>query len=455
MPLAYVLKRRTFKFIKFSDKQKQVLTWWVKPQYNEQGLKIKNGSPHCDKDAIITDGAVRSGKTIIMSLSFILWATSEFNGSNFGMAGKTIGSFKRNVWFWLKLILIGRGFKVKKLPDLDNSNAYAISKGNKENYFYIFGGKDERSQDLVQGFTAAGFLFDEVTLMPESFANQCVARCSESGAKLWFNCNPQGPFHWFKLTWIDNIVEKNALRLQFTLDDNPSLSEDVKTRYRRSFAGVFFKRFILGLWVIAEGVIYPELPDTIWQIDVPPRVSIEAPEGISRYFVACDYGITNPHVYLLCGISSIKGEPHIYILDEYYNENSMLNTKTDDLFLKDYLKFIGNKIIQNVVIDPSAASLINLFRQNGIGVRAADNSVMSGIQNVSSWIRCKRLHVVRDRCPNLLKEFNSYVWDDKAQQLGKDEPLKQSDHALDALRYLINTIYPIKGTTGPVNVRGV
>src|SRR5690554_1072996 len=141
------LKQRKFKFVTFSLKQKKVLTWWL-PE-----------SPHHDKDAIIADGAVRSGKTVIMSLSFVLWATQMFNGSNFGMAGKTIGSFKRNVWFWLKLILWGRGFQIRKLTEIGD-NVFAISKGGVENYFYIFGGKDEKSQDLVQGFTAAGFFFD-------------------------------------------------------------------------------------------------------------------------------------------------------------------------------------------------------------------------------------------------------------------------------------------------------
>ena len=196
--------KSVFKFITFSKKQKQVLTWWTET------------SPHKDKDVIICDGSVRAGKTLIMSLSFVLWAMSTFNGMSFGMAGKTISSFKRNVWLTLVQMLKGRGYKIYKVPDMHD--AFIISKGKTENYFYIFGGKDERSQDLVQGFTAAGFFFDEVALMPESFVNQAVARCSVEGAKMWFNCNPDGPFHWFKVEWIDKLEGNDVWHILFLLE---------------------------------------------------------------------------------------------------------------------------------------------------------------------------------------------------------------------------------------------
>ena len=193
--------KSTFKFVTFSKKQKQVLTWWTEK------------SPHKDKDVIICDGSVRAGKTLIMSLSFILWAMENFKGMSFGMAGKTIASFKRNVWLTLVQMLRGRGYKVTKVPDMHD--AFIIQKGNVENYIYIFGGKDERSQDLVQGFTAAGFFFDEVALMPESFVSQAVARCSVEGAKMWFNCNPEYPGHWFFREWILEREKKNAIYLHF------------------------------------------------------------------------------------------------------------------------------------------------------------------------------------------------------------------------------------------------
>ena len=257
-------KGQTFHFSPFSRKQKQVLTWWCKD------------SPVHDKDGIIADGAIRSGKTVSMSLSFAMWAMSTFNGQNFAMCGKTIGSFRRNVLFWLKLMLKSRGYSV---IDRRADNLIIIRKGDTENYFYIFGGKDERSQDLIQGITLAGVFFDEVALMPESFVNQATGRCSVEGSKFWFNCNPDGPYHWFKVNWIDKStgylgkerVEqirkkaaeegkdpglKEILYLHFTMDDNLSLSEEIKARYRSMYIGVFFKRYILGLWAAAEGVIY-------------------------------------------------------------------------------------------------------------------------------------------------------------------------------------------------------
>lgn len=256
--------RQAFKFQPFSKKQRMVLNWWCPD------------SPVKDHDGIIADGAIRSGKTIAMSLSFVLWAMSTFDGQNFGMCGKTIGSFRRNVLFWLKLMLWSRGFNV---TDRRADNLVEVSKNGVVNYFYIFGGKDESSQDLIQGITLAGVFFDEVALMPESFVNQATARCSVTGSKFWFNCNPSDPEHWFKVNWIDKSIGflgkekaeeirkeaeargedpglKRLLYLHFTMDDNLSLSEEIKARYRSQYQGVFFDRYIRGLWAIAEGIIF-------------------------------------------------------------------------------------------------------------------------------------------------------------------------------------------------------
>ena len=205
--------QQSFHFSPFSRKQKKVLTWWCQ------------NSPVNEKDGIIADGAIRSGKTVSMSLSFVMWAMSTFDGQNFAMCGKTIGSFRRNVLFWLKLMLHSRGYSI---TDHRADNLLVVRKNGKENYFYIFGGKDERSQDLIQGITLAGVFFDEVALMPESFVNQATGRCSVKGSKFWFNCNPDGPYHWFKVNWIDKCKEKNILYLHFTMDDNLSLAEDIK-----------------------------------------------------------------------------------------------------------------------------------------------------------------------------------------------------------------------------------
>lgn len=227
----HVIKKATLKFTKFSIKQKKVLTWWM------------DNSPVHDMDGIIADGAIRSGKTISMSLSYVIFVMTKFNGQNAGMCGKTIGSFRRNVLFWLKLMLKARNYTVQ---DKRADNLLIVTKGNVTNYFYIFGGKDERSQDLIQGITLASCFFDEVALMPESFVNQATGRCSVEGSKWFFNCNPGPPFHWFKKNWIDEAEKKNLLYLHFTMDDNLSLSEKIKARYKAMYTGVFYNRYILG-----------------------------------------------------------------------------------------------------------------------------------------------------------------------------------------------------------------
>lgn len=415
-------KSKQFQFVKFSKKQKKVLTWWME------------GSPYKNNDAIVCDGSVRSGKTLTMSLSFILWAFEMYSGQKFGMAGKTIGSFRRNVLFLLKIILKLRGFKV---IDKRADNMVIIRKNGKENYFYVFGGKDEKSQDLVQGFTSAGFFFDEVALMPESFVNQAVARCSEEGAKLWFNCNPDGPFHWFKLDWVDNLEEKNAFRIHFLLDDNPSLSETVKSRYKRMFSGIFYDRFILGLWVLAEGVIYSMFKNKMIYKKLPRKVKI------IKKWIGVDYGHSNATVFLLIGLGS---DNRLWILDEYYHIGKESHTqKSPSKYSKDYFKWKIKNGVEGMpvktsytFIDPSAKGFMLQLHEDGERqVRQGNNEVLKGIELISSIIDNDCLRVLA-HCKNTINEFGAYCWDEKAQERGEDKPIKQYDHAMDALRYVVN-----------------
>ena len=237
-----LLKRKAlFKFNKFSLKQRMVLEWWVP------------GSPYADKDGIICDGSIRSGKTTVMSLSFVIWAMETFDGENLALCGKTIQSLRRNVIKQLKRMLKSRGYKV---TEYRSENYMTVCKGDVANDFYFFGGKDESSQELIQGITLAGIFLDEVALMPESFVNQATGRCSVEGSKYWFNCNPEGPDHYFKLEWIDKLTEKNLIRIHFTMKDNPSLAQHIIERYERMYKGVFYDRFIKGLWVLASGIIF-------------------------------------------------------------------------------------------------------------------------------------------------------------------------------------------------------
>lgn len=408
--------KQYFHFQPFSRKQRMVLNWWC------------DTSPVKDMDGIIADGAIRSGKTVSMSLSFVFWAMTSYNGQNFAMCGKTIGSFRRNVLFWLKLMLKSRGYTV---VDHRADNLVIISKGDITNNFYIFGGKDESSQDLIQGITLAGVFFDEVALMPESFVNQATGRCSVEGSKYWFNCNPDGPYHWFKVNWIDKASEKKLLYLHFTMDDNLSLSEKIKERYRSMYSGVFFKRYILGLWCMAEGVIYDMFDAT--------RHVVKNPENLvkANYYVSCDYGTQNATVFLLwCKDTEGKW---ICIREYYYSGREEASQKTDTEYADDLKEWLGGIKPVKIIVDPAAASFIAELKKRGYSVKKAKNDVLDGIRYVASLLNQDQI-AVEEGCINTRKEFASYVWDEKASERGEDKPVKQFDHCMDALRYFGYTI---------------
>lgn len=408
--------KQYFHFQPFSRKQRMVLNWWC------------DTSPVKDMDGIIADGAIRSGKTVSMSLSFVFWAMTSYNGQNFAMCGKTIGSFRRNVLFWLKLMLKSRGYTV---VDHRADNLVIISKGDITNNFYIFGGKDESSQDLIQGITLAGVFFDEVALMPESFVNQATGRCSVEGSKYWFNCNPDGPYHWFKVNWIDKASEKKLLYLHFTMDDNLSLSEKIKERYRSMYSGVFFKRYILGLWCMAEGMIY-DMFDAARHVVKNPENLVKA-----NYYVSCDYGTQNATVFLLwCKDTEGKW---ICIREYYYSGREEASQKTDTEYADDLKEWLGGIKPVKIIVDPAAASFIAELKKRGYSVKKAKNDVLDGIRYVASLLNQDQI-AIEEGCINTRKEFASYVWDEKASERGEDKPVKQFDHCMDALRYFCYTI---------------
>lgn len=413
-----IIQKAPFHFEPFSKKQRMILNWWTE------------GSPVKDKNGIIADGAIRSGKTICMSLSFVLWAMSTFDGQNFGMAGKTIGSFRRNVLSPLSKMMASRGIKFEYRR---GDNLMIISFRGHTNTFYIFGGKDEASQDLVQGVTLAGFMFDEVALMPQSFVNQATARCSVDGSKFWFNCNPEGPMHWFKKEWIDRKDEQDLLYLHFTMDDNLSLSEKIKARYRGQYTGVFYSRYIRGLWVIAEGIIYdmfdPEkhvvkyddIKDTLTDIN----------------YISCDYGTQNATVFLMW--TKTTENTWICTKEYYYSGRNEQKQKTDAEYVKDLKTFIGETPVRAVIIDPSAASFIAAVREANITVLKAKNAVLDGIREVSVLLNNGRIKYVQE-CKHTIEEYGQYAWDPKAADRGEDAPIKANDHAMDASRYFVHTI---------------
>lgn len=404
-------KKQGFIFKPFSVKQKKVLTWWCP------------ASPVKDMDGIIADGAIRSGKTLSMSLSYALWAMSSFNQQNFGMAGKTIGSFRRNVLFWLKLMLRSRKYTV---IDHRSDNLLIVSKGNVTNYFYIFGGKDERSQDLIQGITLAGMFFDEVALMPESFVNQATGRCSVDGSKFWFNCNPDNPRHWFKVNWIDKCEEKHTLYLHFTMDDNLSLSEKIKARYRGMYVGVFFKRYIEGLWCVAEGLVYS-------MFDEDKHVTKEHMKGAQVYVVSVDYGTVNP---FSCGLWAFDGRKSIREQEIYYDSRAEGKRMDDEAYYKMMDEMIGDRRVEFIIVDPSAASFIEVIKKYAkYVVKGADNDVLDGIRVVTTMLN-KGMIQIHESCENSINEFGLYCWDEDS---GDDVVIKENDHAMDDIRYYCYT----------------
>lgn len=405
------VKKQGFQFKPFSNKQKKVLTWWC------------TASPVKDMDGIIADGAIRSGKTLSMSLSYVLWAMSSFNQQNFGMAGKTIGSFRRNVLFWLKLMLASRGYTVS---DRRSDNLLVVRKGNTVNYFYIFGGKDERSQDLIQGITLAGMFFDEVALMPESFVNQATGRCSVDGSKYWFNCNPDNPRHWFKVNWIDKAEEKRLVYLHFTMDDNLSLSERIKERYRSMYVGVFFKRYILGLWCVAEGLVYS-------MFDEEKHVAHEHMTGAKEYIVSVDYGTVNP---FSAGMWAFDGKMSQREQEIYYNSRETGVRLDDEAYYKMMDEMIGNRRVEFIIIDPSAASFIETINKYGkYIVKRADNDVLDGIRVVTTFLN-KGMIKIHESCEGCISEFGLYCWDDESVE---DAVVKENDHTMDDTRYYCYT----------------
>lgn len=425
-------RRPIFKFQKFSRKQRQIFTWWLP------------NSPVREAGGIIADGAIRSGKTVSMSLSYTMWSMANYDGQNFIMAGKTISSFKRNVLQNLKLMLTSRGYHWIYHISGDFPNMLEVSRYGRTNYFYIFGGKDEGSQDLVQGITAAGAFFDEVALMPESFVNQATARCSVEGATWWFNCNPAGPMHWFKLEWIDKRIKKRLLYLHFTMDDNLSLSEKVKEKYRAMYAGVFYLRYIKGLWAVAEGLIYTMLTDDNLYTDQERPVALK---NTAMKAITVDYGTTNPCVFL-----EVWDDGQTIWIDQEYRWDSRSEEarrsanpqRTDAQYADDMTEFMGMEPQDQcmVVVDPSAASFITELRSRGLYVKPANNEVADGIRVVGSLLAKRNIRINKDNCKGLISEMQSYVWDDKAAERGEEKPVKQKDHGPDALRYYCYTVLP-------------
>lgn len=395
----------------FSPKQLKVMTWW----YPKSSLSAYDG--------IICDGAVRSGKSFCMSLSFVFWAFCFFNNASFGICGKAITSVRRNMIQPLSDNLKSLGFTVEyKL----STNLMTVRLGKRCNRFYVFGGRDESSASLIQGITLSGVLLDEVALMPRSFVEQAIARCSVSGSRLWFNCNPDNPNHWFYTEWIKKAEDKNILYLHFKMEDNPSLSKKIIGRYRRLYSGSFYERFVEGKWVSVDGLVYPMFSSN--DVIPVPDVSFE------RYYISCDYGTVNPASFGLWG--EYRGK--YYRIDEYYYDSKRVGTQlTDEEYYTQLEKLSDGRKIEKIVVDPSAASFITLIkRKNKYKVVPAKNDVLDGIRLVASALKTGKIAICKP-CADAVREFSLYRWE---QNGARDCPRKENDHSMDEIRYFVSSV---------------
>ena len=267
--------------------------------------------------------------------------------------------------------------------------------------------------------------------MPRSFVEQACARCSVAGSRLWFNCNPEGPEHWFYKTWILEAEKRSCLRLQFTMEDNPSLTEAIRDRYRRLYTGVFYQRYILGQWVQAGGRVYDFFT---------PDMLRPAPEGCQDWYISCDYGTVNP---TSMGLWCRKGESWYRVAEFYFDSRREKRQMTDGEYADALEALAGGRRLRGVIVDPSAASFIEVLRRRGIPVRKAKNDVLSGIRLTSDCLKSGKL-VICDTCPDCIRELGEYLWEPGG---GKDRVRKEHDHAMDDMRYFAATVL---GASAPV-----
>ena len=381
--------------------------------------------PYTRFDAIICDGAIRSGKTVFMMLSFVDDAMRRYNNQRFGICGKTVDSTVKN----LIMPYLGLTYAKEKytLKWRKSDKVLIVSDGEKENIFEVFGGKDESSFMLIQGRTLAGILLDEVALQPRSFVEQACARCSVDGSKLWFNCNPESPQHWFYQEWVCQPKKHNAIRLHFLLEDNPALPQKIIDRYKSMYTGVFYNRYILGEWCVAEGLVYDF---------GEPNIVDEAPRN-GEYYISIDYGTMNP---FSAGLWCVLGDKAVRVAEYYYNGRQKAIQKTDEEYCEEIVRLAEGKRIQQVIVDPSAASFIAALRKRGFTVRKANNDVIDGIRRTAVMLKNGNVKIHRS-CVDCIAEFGLYRWDDKATA---DTVIKENDHAMDDVRYFVNTVLRFK-----------
>lgn len=367
----------------------------------------------------IWEGAVRSGKTYASLLRFLKEITYGPEGE-YVMIAKTYGSFRKHILPQL-FSLIGKD------PKFYAGRQEIVLWGKT---IHLIGAADERAESKIRGSTFVGAYVDEATIIPESVFKMLISRCAMGNAKIFATTNPDSPYHWLKKDYLTD--NPDVASWQFTLNDNPALSKEDKAYLNRQYTGLWFQRFIEGRWVQAEGSIYDHFDEKRHVIDFSPNYT-------PNYIVGIDYGTTNPCAFVLIGIDYDRF-PNVWVQEEYYFDSKVhQRQKTDSEYADDFIKFIHGKSVSAIYLDPSAVSFrVELQRRGILNLFEAQNEVIDGIREVSDMLNNGMLKICRS-CPNLISEFQSYVWDPKCLKTGEDKPLKQHDHALDAMRYAIFT----------------
>lgn len=390
---------------------------------SEKQMKIL-AFPYTKYEAIICDGAIRSGKSSIMMWAFVKWGMMNFDGQRFAICGKSVDSCIKNVIQPFLAMSLARETYRLRWRRIDK--VLEVQNGNITNLFEVFGGKDESSFALIQGRTLAGVFLDEVALQPRSFVEQALARCSVTGSRFWFNCNPGPPSHWFYQEWIKQTERHKALHLHFLLEDNPALDPEIVERYKNTYAGVFYRRYILGEWCVADGLVYP-------MFDKAKHIATEQHSG-GVYYISIDYGTLNPTAM---GLWQLRNGKATMLKEYYYDGRKQKRQKTDEEYADDLEAFAEGYQIERVIVDPSAASFKETLRRRGkFAVMDANNAVLDGIRLTGSLLLAGRI-LFDASCENTFDEFGSYCWDEKKET---DAVVKESDHAMDMIRYFAYTI---------------
>lgn len=363
----------------------------------------------------ILDGSVRSGKTWISLIIWVAWLATMPKNKKYLMVGKTLTTLKRNC--------------LDVLVELFGKNNVTYSMSTKKAVIFGYnieleGANDEGAESKIRGMTLQGAYCDEITLLPESFFAMLLSRLSEHEAKLFGSTNPDSPSHWFKVNYLDREDELSLYRITFLIDDNTFLDPEYIRNIKSEYTGVFYKRFILGLWVIAEGLVY--------QFDAEKHCTDEIPE-YGEYYLSVDYGTMNP---FSCGLWCVQGEKAVRIKEYYYSGRKTNIQKTDEQYADEIQALAEGYDISKVVVDPSAASFIAELKKRNFSVQKAKNDVIDGIRVTSRMLEKGNIKIHSD-CKDAISEFGLYSWNDKSTV---DEVIKDNDHAMDEIRYFCNTI---------------